>query len=158
MNQHQEISKFSLGAVLDLLADTIDDINKLKSTFSEPEFIDDLLSELVSSKTTIEFLIGIHGEKTITEKCFAKDDNHADTIHGPRIKAAEVFLRNPEVSIHTLKQNIAKCTSAVKISPFIDAYVTAYEGKKSACDNDTNGDGDCHLCHHLPDGCPRKSN
>jgi hypothetical protein len=28
--------------------------------------------------------------------------------------------------------------------------------KVLACPNDTNGDGDCHLCHKQPGGCPNK--
>jgi hypothetical protein len=24
------------------------------------------------------------------------------------------------------------------------------------CLNDTDGDGDCHICHRLPDGCTRR--
>lgn len=59
--------------------------------------------------------------------------------------------------------DFAKEWEALRNASPVFGYPTVEEAEKvlndflmsaTRCPNDTDGDGDCHLCHNLPGGCP----
>ncbi len=125
MNSYEEIQQFDLGSVLDLITDHLDDLVKLKSTFTELNIINDLDNQLTQSKSLISTLINIYGEEGILKNAFSSHDNYIEKVLAPRLATSSLFIENPDISIHTFKKEVESIKDPVKLYPYLKAYLNS---------------------------------